>query len=54
MCCACKQAPVFVTAFTVHSVGLRRYGYSSIWEMQEVVDNYTAAGIPLDVMWGSS
>ena len=31
---------------------LRRYGYSSIWEMQEVVDNYTRANIPLDVMWG--
>ena len=30
----------------------RRYGYASIWEMQEVVDNYTAAAIPLDVMWG--
>ena len=29
-----------------------RYGYSSIWEMQEVVDNYTKANIPLDVMWG--
>ena len=29
-----------------------RYGYSSIWEMQEVVDNYTRANIPLDVMWG--
>ena len=31
---------------------LCRYGYSSIWEMQEVVDNYTKANIPLDVMWG--
>ena len=33
-------------------VVLCRYGYSSIWEMQEVVDNYTKANIPLDVMWG--
>jgi alpha-glucosidase (family GH31 glycosyl hydrolase) len=29
-----------------------RYGYASIYEMQEVVDNYTDARIPLDVMWG--
>jgi alpha-D-xyloside xylohydrolase len=29
-----------------------KYGYSSIWEMAEVVANYSAAGIPLDVMWG--
>ncbi|EIE26263.1 hypothetical protein COCSUDRAFT_64412 [Coccomyxa subellipsoidea C-169] len=29
-----------------------KYGYASIWEMQEVVDNYTAADIPLDTMWG--
>ena len=30
---------------------VHRYGYSSIWEMAGVVANYTAAGIPLDVMW---
>ena len=28
-----------------------RYGYSSIWEVEEVVANYSAANIPLDTMW---
>ena len=29
-----------------------RYGYKSVDEVQAVVTNYSAAGIPLDTMWG--
>jgi hypothetical protein len=29
-----------------------KYGYTSIWEMGAVAANYTAARIPLEVMWG--
>ena len=28
-----------------------RYGYKSIWEVEQVVENYTAANIPLEAMW---
>ena len=30
---------------------LCRYGYKSIWEVEEVVANYSAAGLPLDTIW---
>ena len=30
---------------------LCRYGYQSIWEVEEVVANYSAAGLPLDTIW---
>jgi len=29
-----------------------KYGYASVWEMGDVAANYTAARIPLEVMWG--
>lgn len=28
-----------------------RWGYQTIREVEQVVDNYTAAGIPLETMW---
>lgn len=28
-----------------------RYGYSSVWEVREIVANYSAAGLPLEAQW---
>jgi alpha-glucosidase (family GH31 glycosyl hydrolase) len=28
-----------------------KYGYESIWQVEQVVANYSAAGIPLDTQW---
>lgn len=28
-----------------------KYGYQSVWEVQEVVANYSAAGLPLEALW---
>lgn len=30
---------------------LCRYGYKSIWEVEAVVANYSAAGLPLETIW---
>ena len=40
---ACKQI--------LAHLHLCRYGYKSIWEVEEVVANYSAAGLPLDTIW---
>ena len=36
---------------TWHDSWYRRYGYSSLAQVQGVVANYSAAGIPLEAIW---
>ena len=48
----CKEAADLLRFVPRRLLMRCRYGYKSVDEVQEVVANYSASGIPLDTMWG--
>lgn len=47
---SCDGGAVVRDAVLMHLCDCR-YGYKSVWEVEQVVSNYSAASLPLEAIW---